>query len=113
MASTEDMATNIMKLDRFDGGHFLRWQKRVHFLLTSIHLVYVINTCLHMLRTYSECNEWLTIWPLQLEAYQGVMEKFKDKVHERRCNLSIPDFVRVKIYHFLLLKIIYLILWVF
>ena len=38
------MATNIIKLDRFYGGHFLRWQKRVHFLLTSLHLVYVIST---------------------------------------------------------------------
>jgi len=44
MASTKDMATNIVKLDRFDGEHFLRWQKRVHFLQTLLHLVYVINT---------------------------------------------------------------------
>jgi len=44
MALIKDMATNIIKLDRFDGWHFLRWQKRVHFLLTSLCLVYVINT---------------------------------------------------------------------
>jgi len=31
-------------LDHFIGRHFLRWQKRVQFLLTSLHLVYVINT---------------------------------------------------------------------
>jgi len=44
MASIKDMATNIIKLDHFDGEHFLRWQKQVHFLWTSLHLVYVINT---------------------------------------------------------------------
>jgi len=44
MTSIKDMATNIIKLDCFDGGHFLRRKKWVHFLLTSLYLVYVINT---------------------------------------------------------------------
>jgi len=37
MASIKDMATNIIKMDRFDERHFLRWQKCVHFLLTSLY----------------------------------------------------------------------------
>jgi len=42
MASIKDMATNIIKLDHFDGGCFLGWQKWVHFVLNSLYLVYVI-----------------------------------------------------------------------
>ncbi|KAK9165962.1 hypothetical protein Scep_001153 [Stephania cephalantha] len=44
MASIKELSANIVKLDRFDGGDFLRWQKRVHFLLVALHLVYVLDT---------------------------------------------------------------------
>lgn len=33
-----------MKLDQFDGGNFRRWQKKMHFLLTTLKVVYVLTT---------------------------------------------------------------------
>ena len=31
-------------MERFDGGNFIRWQKKLHFLLTSLNVVYVLTT---------------------------------------------------------------------
>ncbi|KAK9668641.1 hypothetical protein RND81_13G074200 [Saponaria officinalis] len=44
MASIKEMTTNITKLDKFDGGNFQRWQKKMHFLLTTLKVVYVWTT---------------------------------------------------------------------
>lgn len=32
-----------MKLDKFDGGNFRRWQKKMHFMLTTLNVVYVLT----------------------------------------------------------------------
>ena len=39
-----ELATNLVKLERFDGGNFLRWQKKMHFMLVSLNVVYVLST---------------------------------------------------------------------
>ncbi|GJW27482.1 zinc finger, CCHC-type containing protein [Tanacetum coccineum] len=39
-----DMATNFGKLDKFEGHGFRRWQKKMHFLLTTLKVVYVLTT---------------------------------------------------------------------
>ena len=44
METLKELATSIVKLDRFDGGNFMRWQKRVYFLLVSLQVVYILNT---------------------------------------------------------------------
>ncbi|CAB4283145.1 unnamed protein product [Prunus armeniaca] len=44
MLSMKDFTTNFMKLERFDGGNFRRWQKKLHFLLTSLKVVHVLTT---------------------------------------------------------------------
>ncbi|KAJ0007394.1 hypothetical protein Pint_29275 [Pistacia integerrima] len=38
------MATNFVKLESFDGGNFIRWQRKIHFLLVSLQVAYVLNT---------------------------------------------------------------------
>lgn len=43
-SSIKDLATNIVELEHFDGGNFIRWQKRVHFLLMAWKITYVLST---------------------------------------------------------------------
>nr|GFA17484.1 zinc finger, CCHC-type [Tanacetum cinerariifolium] len=38
------MALNFAKLDKFEGVDFRRWQKKMHFLLSSMSVVYVLTT---------------------------------------------------------------------
>ncbi|KAK4354215.1 hypothetical protein RND71_026409 [Anisodus tanguticus] len=40
----KDLTTNFAKLDKFGGVDFHRWQKKMHFLLTTLKVVYVIST---------------------------------------------------------------------
>ncbi|GJR08701.1 hypothetical protein Tco_0791353 [Tanacetum coccineum] len=40
----KDMTTNFGKLDKFEGHDFRRWQKKMHFLLTTLKVVYVLIT---------------------------------------------------------------------
>nr|GFC95612.1 zinc finger, CCHC-type [Tanacetum cinerariifolium] len=38
------MASNFAKLNTFEGVDFRRWQKKMHFLLSSMSVVYVLTT---------------------------------------------------------------------
>nr|GEY16102.1 zinc finger, CCHC-type [Tanacetum cinerariifolium] len=42
--SVKDMTTKFDKLVKFEGQDFRRWQKKIHFLLTTLKLVYVLST---------------------------------------------------------------------
>ncbi|GJR50987.1 hypothetical protein Tco_1401508 [Tanacetum coccineum] len=42
--SVKDMTTNFGKLDKFEGSDFRRWQKKMHFLLTTLKVAYVLST---------------------------------------------------------------------
>ncbi|GJR00473.1 hypothetical protein Tco_0523457 [Tanacetum coccineum] len=43
-AAMKYMASNFAKLDKFKGVDFRRWQKKMHFLLSSMIVVYVLTT---------------------------------------------------------------------
>nr|GEY02098.1 zinc finger, CCHC-type [Tanacetum cinerariifolium] len=43
-ATMKHMALNFVKLDKFEGVDFRRWQKKMHFLLFSMSVVYVLIT---------------------------------------------------------------------
>ncbi|GKD06259.1 hypothetical protein Tco_1181233, partial [Tanacetum coccineum] len=38
------MAFNFAKLNKFEGVDFRRWQKKMHFLVSGMSVVYVLNT---------------------------------------------------------------------
>nr|GEX70587.1 zinc finger, CCHC-type [Tanacetum cinerariifolium] len=42
--TVKDMTTKFGKLDKFEGHDFRRWQKKMHFLLTTLKVVYVLTT---------------------------------------------------------------------
>nr|GEU66750.1 helitron helicase-like domain-containing protein [Tanacetum cinerariifolium] len=42
--TVKEMTTNFGKLDKFEGHDFRRWQNKMHFLLTTLKVVYVSTT---------------------------------------------------------------------
>ncbi|GJW72698.1 hypothetical protein Tco_0129615 [Tanacetum coccineum] len=43
-AAMKHMASNFVKLEKFEGVDFRRWQKNMHFLLSNMSVVYVLTT---------------------------------------------------------------------
>ncbi|GJZ46655.1 zinc finger, CCHC-type containing protein [Tanacetum coccineum] len=43
-ATMKHMASNFVNLDKFEGVDFKRWQKKMHVLLSSMSVVYVLTT---------------------------------------------------------------------
>ncbi|KAJ9553541.1 hypothetical protein OSB04_017587 [Centaurea solstitialis] len=42
--SSKDMTTKFAKLEKFQGVDFRRWQKKMHFLLTTLNVVHVLSS---------------------------------------------------------------------
>nr|GEZ66152.1 zinc finger, CCHC-type [Tanacetum cinerariifolium] len=42
--TVKEMTMNFGKLDKFEGHDFRRWQKKMHFMLTTLKVVYVLTT---------------------------------------------------------------------
>ena len=42
MASLKELTADFVKLEKFEGGNFLRWQRKMKFLLTTLKVVYVL-----------------------------------------------------------------------
>ncbi|GJR80018.1 hypothetical protein Tco_0150803 [Tanacetum coccineum] len=42
--TVKDMTTNFGKLDKYEGYDFRRWKKKMHLLLTTLKVVYVLTT---------------------------------------------------------------------
>lgn len=41
--SLKEMTSDFVKLEKFNGGNFIRWQKKMKFLLTTLKVAYVLN----------------------------------------------------------------------
>nr|GEV77160.1 zinc finger, CCHC-type [Tanacetum cinerariifolium] len=46
-AALKHMDSKFTKLEKFEGVDFRRWQKKMHFLLSSMCVVYVLTTPIH------------------------------------------------------------------
>ncbi|GJY08182.1 hypothetical protein Tco_0375236 [Tanacetum coccineum] len=44
VAAMKHIASNFSKLDKFKAADFRRWQKKMHFLLSSMSVVFVLTT---------------------------------------------------------------------
>nr|GEY63637.1 zinc finger, CCHC-type [Tanacetum cinerariifolium] len=44
VAAIKHMASSFAKLEKFEGVDFRRWQKKMHFMLSSMSVVYVLTT---------------------------------------------------------------------
>ncbi|GJW69034.1 hypothetical protein Tco_0123458 [Tanacetum coccineum] len=42
-AAMKHMASNFAKLDKFEGMDFRRWQKKMHFLLSNMSVMYMLT----------------------------------------------------------------------
>ncbi|GKD10363.1 hypothetical protein Tco_1190048, partial [Tanacetum coccineum] len=42
-AAMKHMVANFSKLDKFEGVDSRRWQKKMHFLLSTMSVVYALN----------------------------------------------------------------------
>nr|GEY29246.1 zinc finger, CCHC-type [Tanacetum cinerariifolium] len=72
-AAMKHMASNITKLDKFEGVDFRIWQKKMHFLLSSMSVVYVLTTLI------PEDGDDATVEQLIIEQYNelfGILERF-------------------------------------
>ncbi|GKC32446.1 hypothetical protein Tco_1039740 [Tanacetum coccineum] len=43
-STVKDMTAKFRKFNKFEGSDFRRWQKKMHFLLTTLKVVYVLST---------------------------------------------------------------------
>ncbi|GJT96809.1 zinc finger, CCHC-type containing protein [Tanacetum coccineum] len=60
--TVKDMTTNFGKLDKFKGHDFRRWQKKMHFLLTTLKVVYVLT------KSMPELVEDVTVEAIRIRA---------------------------------------------
>ncbi|GKC05035.1 hypothetical protein Tco_0996645 [Tanacetum coccineum] len=51
-SSVKEMSTNFRKLNKFERHDFRRWQKKMHFFLTTLKVVYVVSTPMPELLEY-------------------------------------------------------------
>ncbi|GJW82669.1 zinc finger, CCHC-type containing protein [Tanacetum coccineum] len=70
--SMKDMMTKFGKLDKFEGSDFRRWQKKMHFLLTTLKVAYVLRHILNgmsdaLFDVYQNVESAKELWD-QLEA---------------------------------------------
>ncbi|GKB95676.1 hypothetical protein Tco_0981813, partial [Tanacetum coccineum] len=42
--TVKDMTAKFEKLDKFEGNDFRHWHTKMHFLLTTLKVVYVLST---------------------------------------------------------------------
>jgi hypothetical protein len=55
--SLKKIISIFVKLDKFDGGNFVRWQKKMKFLLTTLKVVHDVNVARRLEKEYESIAE--------------------------------------------------------
>ncbi|GKC96648.1 hypothetical protein Tco_1162090 [Tanacetum coccineum] len=85
-AAMKHMVANFFKLDKFEGVDFRRWQKKMHFLFSTMSVVYVLTTPMpedDFKHTLKHKNDELTLvefgFHLRIEESLGLLDGDKPK----------------------------------
>ncbi|GKD37339.1 zinc finger, CCHC-type containing protein [Tanacetum coccineum] len=98
--TVKDMTMNFGKLDNFEGHDFRRWQKRMHFLLTTLKVVYVLTTPMPELledatvgairiRTKWENDDYICMGSYIECTWQRILQDFKHTLKYGKDDLSL------------------------
>ncbi|GJS56747.1 zinc finger, CCHC-type containing protein [Tanacetum coccineum] len=97
-AAMKHMASNFSKLDKFEGVDFRRWQKKIHFLLSSMSVVYVVTTSIpkdDFKHTLKHNKEELTL--VEFDSHLRIEESLKalDSDKPKGNNVDGPSVVNM------------------
>ncbi|GKA62942.1 hypothetical protein Tco_0762461 [Tanacetum coccineum] len=98
--TVKEMTTNFGKLDKFEGHDFRRWQKKMHFLLTTLKVVYVLTTPMPNVEdanrgsakgecTHSKAYRFYVIEPNDSVSINSIIES-RDAIFDENRFSSIP-----------------------
>ncbi|GKE12216.1 zinc finger, CCHC-type containing protein [Tanacetum coccineum] len=77
-SSVKGMTTNFGKLDKFEGRNHRRWQKKIHFLLTTLNVVYVLSTPMLELLEDDDTLESVRLHGRGCSSKKFLVSKFKN-----------------------------------
>nr|GEW34312.1 zinc finger, CCHC-type [Tanacetum cinerariifolium] len=100
-AAMKHMASNFAKLEKFEGVDFRRWQKKMHFLLSSMSVVYMLTTHIpkdgsdDAAHTLKHVNEELTLHELGSHLHIEESLKMQDNDKPKGNNVAGPSVVNM------------------
>ncbi|GJW42620.1 retrovirus-related pol polyprotein from transposon TNT 1-94 [Tanacetum coccineum] len=83
-AAMKHMVANFSKLDKFEGVNFRRWQKKMHFLLSTMSVVYV-DTPIH------DAGDDATVELFRRRNYGVILNDFKHTLKHKNEELTLVE----------------------
>ncbi|KAL6315951.1 hypothetical protein AAG906_013785 [Vitis piasezkii] len=79
------MNQDLVRLDRFDGSNFTRWQEKVRFLLTALKIFYILDPTLAPLRNQRKMThlKWLYDLYTNTNFMREIWEALENKLRKR------------------------------
>ncbi|GJV37098.1 hypothetical protein Tco_1409575 [Tanacetum coccineum] len=71
----KDMTAKFEKLDKFEGNNFRPWQKKIHFLLTTLKFIYVLSS---LMPEFVEDETRADKETMQMVDSRSVMEQYHE-----------------------------------
>nr|KAJ0185498.1 hypothetical protein LSAT_V11C900505250 [Lactuca sativa] len=102
--SVKDMTSKFDKLNKFEGQDFRRWQKKMHFLLTTLKLVYVMSILMPILLEFVEYEpleatrrrakwEMMLTYVMVIFSMDEALDKFK--IYKQQVELHKNELIKV------------------